>query len=185
MARVLPKKNDVSEDAAPQAAYGHLYKCTADGTGRFVPRSVLQYLRLAIAEERRNSDRQGIDEVPDRPILSKKALDSAWYQLSHERLHNYLYAEFSKHRYFIEKLAYGPHTYPSLEALGHVLMGDHYTPTEAEVLAETLQYCGVLFKVHQSYSVALLYRPALTTKKPVRVGSKMDGRPRQYRKSTS
>jgi hypothetical protein len=75
MARVLPRKRDVGVDAAPQVAYGYLYKCTADGTGRFVPRSVLQYLRLAIAEERRNCDRQGITEMPDRPILSNRALD--------------------------------------------------------------------------------------------------------------
>jgi hypothetical protein len=166
MALVLPRKRDVGEDAAPQAAYGHLYKCTADGTGRFVPRSVLQYLRLAIAEEARDCDRQGIHEVPERPILSKKALDRAWFQLSYERLHNYLYAEFSRHRYFIEKLASGPHTYPNLQALGGALLADGFNIPDAEMLAETLRYCGVLYKDRQGYSVAHLYRPALTTRNP-------------------
>jgi hypothetical protein len=164
MALVLPRKRDVGEDAAPQAAYGYLYKCTADGTGRFVPRSVLQYLRLAIAEEARNCDRKGIDEVPDRPILTKQALDRAWYQLSYERLHNYLYAEFSKHRFFVEKLASGPHTYANLEALGLALMGEGFNAREADVLVESLRYCGVLFKDRERYSVAHLYRPALTTR---------------------
>jgi hypothetical protein len=65
---------------------------------------------------------------------------------------------------------FGPHTYSSLKELGHALMGERYNVDDAQMLAETLQYCGILYKVKEGYSVAHLYRPALKSRNPEKAG---------------
>jgi hypothetical protein len=165
MAALLPKRSPNTDiTAPPQDAYGYLFQRTADGTGRYTPRTTLAYLRLAIHEQRRVCERHNVTEIPQGPILQTPALHRAWVQLSEDRLENYIYAEFPQLRAFIDRLDGGPAAYPDVEAIGRAIMGRAYTAADAGMIVDNLQYCGLLAKGQRRITIAKLYTPALRAK---------------------
>ena len=165
MAALLPKRSPSTDiTAPPQDAYGYLFLRTADASGKYTPRTTLAYLRLAIHEQRRVCERHNLTEISQGSILQTGALHQAWIQLSEDRLQNYIYAEFPQLRAFIERLEGGPSSYPNVDTIGHAIMGRAYTPADANVIVDNLQYCGLLAKGQRKITIAKLYTAALRAK---------------------
>ncbi|WP_197429999.1 P-loop ATPase, Sll1717 family [Auraticoccus cholistanensis] len=164
MRLILPDKRNRNVRAKPnlQDLYGRYFFDTTDGSCRYSARNVLAYIRMAIVQQRRLCEDRHLEFVPSHgPILSPKALHAAWMQLSENRLHSYVYAEFPAIRGFVERLEYGPWQYRSLEQLGHRFFQDEATIKDLRTIVEMLKYCGVLGEAGGKFQVGRVYRAAL------------------------
>ncbi|WP_157581438.1 P-loop ATPase, Sll1717 family [Phycicoccus sp. Root563] len=182
MAHILPKERlNSNNKRRPNFldVYGAYFYDTTDGSGKFAARNVLAYLRLAIVQQRRICEDGRIAHLPHSgPVLSNKALHAAWVQLSENRLHSYVYAEFPSTRNFVERLEYGPYRYGSIRDLGKRFFGDTDSMRETRTVVDMLKYCGVLGESGQSFSVGRVYRPALRCRDTPRPSGKQTSGPR-------
>ena len=153
-----------------QDRYGQIFMNTTDASGKYSPRNVLAYLRLALFAQRRIAEREGLID-PARPLLSSKALDSAWFELGEQRLRSYVFAEFPSLRPFIEQLSDGPTDYDSFHELKAALFDASLDAQEARVVIDSLKYCGLLYEKNGGFGVGRLYRP------PLRLGRRRRARP--------
>ena len=131
---------------------------TVDATREFNPRNVLTLLRSAQLAEIQIAmrNRAGMSARRDTFVLSPRALQQGYRQLSLARMQDTLYAESTIARTYIEKLRGRAVRFTQAEIAERLGV----TGEELEEVLRVLRYIGFLRKNEGVFIVPPLYRPA-------------------------
>ena len=133
---------------------------TTDSSGVPNPRNVITMLRFARSAQLAICDRNDPDLEVQGTLMTTRAMEEAWREVSEARLEDTIYSEFPQLRRTVERLRGRSFRYAPTE-LARALSLRQDSKAFREVV-EDLKYGGLLREARASgYSVPLLYRPGL------------------------
>lgn len=157
-ARFYPEK--VEQGPKTPTTFNWMVGRCADSTGKTAPRELIQLLNSVKDEEIRRLEKGGHPPAPDQ-LFDRSVFKLALPIVSDTRLRTYLYAEYPKHKPFLEQLE-GQRTEQTPESLAEI-----WSVTRPEAIQEAIKLVELGFfeargtKHEPTFWVPFLYRDAL------------------------